>query len=175
MAGIPSPWAATIAAARKGDQHAARRLVEAIRDTVAENRDAQGAPLKKPSGAGTQFDEAVLDWLAEGFGRFLENMPLEKALGLAAGESGAPAVPENRAAAICYQVFVTLASGRFDGEVRCMAAVRSEVGRHFKVSESVVRKAWSNRIAKLAAGASFKIDHPEFAEIVRTAIKAVRR
>ena len=54
-----------IADARSGDSEAARWLLNEFVETVKQNRGRNGKPLRTPSGIHTQFQEPLLDYLAE--------------------------------------------------------------------------------------------------------------
>jgi len=75
--------AATLAAARSGDVVAARSLIREFVATVQQNRRADGRPHLKPSGLHTQFDERLLDYLAECFAKIDKLTTADIALNLA--------------------------------------------------------------------------------------------
>jgi hypothetical protein len=132
--------------AQRGDVDAAMQLIREFRDSVAQNRGSRdGRPLV----SATPFDEALLDWFSDCFGKILDGVEPSLALGVKREKGQRAAVitdPQRRLtqdAKICLAVL----EYRHDRGSLTLTDAKRRAALTFKVGIEKVGHAWKNKTA----------------------------
>jgi hypothetical protein len=136
--------------ANRGDVDAGLRLIKEFRDTVVANRSSRdGRPLV----ATTPFNEVLLDWFSDCFGKILDGVEPAIALGIKrekgdrASVTRDPQVRLSQDAAICLAVL----EFRNDLASLTLADAKRRAALKFNIGIEKVGHAWKNKTALASA------------------------
>jgi hypothetical protein len=136
--------------AASGDVDAARLLIKEFRETVLQNRGAaDGAHAGRALAPHTQFDEQLLDWFGDCFGKILDGVEPSLALGVKRDKGQRAAVisdPQRRLtqdAKICLAVL----EFRHDLGSLTLTDAKRRAALKLKIGIEKVGHAWKNKTA----------------------------